>query len=178
MCPTRTPTPRSPSGGLVPSSLRIAPRRRTIPSHFSHPSVTFPAPFACRLSYFRSRSPSLAFPLLSCPSRARCVPFHAPNCESYLFGPYSFLLVARSFAGARLRDRRSLPRSLVRSQGLAEELEDCLRKCECAKRGKDPMECLREKDVPDACLDLQRGLFECRRGQLDMRRRLRGNPGH
>jgi cytochrome c oxidase assembly factor 5 len=61
---------------------------------------------------------------------------------------------------------------------IREELETCVRASACFYSGRTFGECLREKDnkeLPIRCQNLRTLLFECRRGQYDMRNRFRGN---
>mmetsp|Transcript_56225 Transcript_56225/g.132501 ORF Transcript_56225/g.132501 Transcript_56225/m.132501 type:complete len:90 (+) Transcript_56225:161-430(+) len=56
-----------------------------------------------------------------------------------------------------------------------EKLLLCISKSPCADRGGTVKECVSDAHISEECLALRRLLFECRRGQLDNRNRLRGN---
>lgn len=60
-----------------------------------------------------------------------------------------------------------------------EQLIACLKQSPCMTiEGKTFQECLRSKEVEsisDACYAARLSYNECRRGQLDMRKRMRGN---
>ena len=59
-------------------------------------------------------------------------------------------------------------------QEVALNLGDCMAKTSCMKsKGRTLKECLRDGDA-DECDVLRRAYFECKRGQLDMRKRIRG----
>ena len=58
----------------------------------------------------------------------------------------------------------------------ADALKRCMRKTDCCRvEEKTVKECLRI--LPDECVPLRRSYFMCRRGQLDMRSRIRGVGG-
>lgn len=66
--------------------------------------------------------------------------------------------------------------------GMLAEFLDCVERSACAtKEGKTLSECVRGENgavAPSEC-EVKRGnYFACRRGQLDMRSRLRGNKGY
>jgi len=65
-------------------------------------------------------------------------------------------------------------------KGLREDLIKCLQASECCKSGKTVKECLKSdaEGVSEECRALQLNYFECRRGMLDMRNRMRGNRGY
>jgi len=58
---------------------------------------------------------------------------------------------------------------------IKEMLLKCVRKTPCADRGGTVKECLEDPSLPEECASIKRMFFECRRGQLDMRNRIRGN---
>ncbi|KAJ2781138.1 Dephospho-CoA kinase (Dephosphocoenzyme A kinase) (COAE) [Coemansia interrupta] len=65
--------------------------------------------------------------------------------------------------------------------GIREEYIQCLLRSECVfVRRHSVEECIKNKDlasmVPERCQMLRKSLFECKRGLLDMRRRMRGVP--
>mmetsp|Transcript_5149 Transcript_5149/g.8892 ORF Transcript_5149/g.8892 Transcript_5149/m.8892 type:complete len:80 (+) Transcript_5149:56-295(+) len=73
--------------------------------------------------------------------------------------------------------------------GLWEDLMTCIAASECVQsryqNGGEVQsvmkECLKpehENEVPSDCRTLQKAYFNCRRGQLDMRNRFRGNTGY
>jgi cytochrome c oxidase assembly factor 5 len=48
----------------------------------------------------------------------------------------------------------------------------------CVQSGKKVSECLKEKEgLPSECVAFKRAYFECRRGLLDNRNRIRGRKG-
>lgn len=60
---------------------------------------------------------------------------------------------------------------------IAESLLECLRKTACMKQGGAAKECMSAADAPE-CQVLRNTYFECKRGQLDMRNRIRGIKHH
>ncbi|KAJ2712742.1 Dephospho-CoA kinase (Dephosphocoenzyme A kinase) (COAE) [Coemansia spiralis] len=65
--------------------------------------------------------------------------------------------------------------------GIREEYIQCLLRSECVFINRHTVsECARNKDlaatVPNHCHLLRQSLFDCKRGLLDMRRRMRGVP--
>ncbi|XAR50425.1 hypothetical protein NMG60_11004748 [Bertholletia excelsa] len=65
--------------------------------------------------------------------------------------------------------------------GLAMELVKCLSESDCVKvEGRPIKECAKEKSpcIPSECVGLRETLFNCKRGQVDMRARIRGNKGY
>ncbi|KZT36817.1 hypothetical protein SISSUDRAFT_969188, partial [Sistotremastrum suecicum HHB10207 ss-3] len=61
---------------------------------------------------------------------------------------------------------------------LLASLKECLLNSDCVvKNGHLPSECFKSypEQLPDQCHSLRRALFNCKRGQLDMRKRFRGN---
>ena len=61
---------------------------------------------------------------------------------------------------------------------IAESLRDCLLKTECMKRpGTTMKDCLDEEQSPQ-CQVLRNTYFECKRSQLDMRTRIRGQKAY
>ncbi|GLJ22480.1 hypothetical protein SUGI_0423250 [Cryptomeria japonica] len=66
-------------------------------------------------------------------------------------------------------------------KGLAAELVKCLSDSPCVKEEKRSYrECAGEKDpaIPSECVGLRETYFNCKRGQVDMRTRIRGNKGY
>nr|XP_040574627.1 cytochrome c oxidase assembly factor 5-like isoform X2 [Lepeophtheirus salmonis] len=63
-------------------------------------------------------------------------------------------------------------------QSLRVDLKRCLLLSDCCKKkGKTPLECLQNNDVPDECQAFKSAFFECKRSILDMRTRFRGRKG-
>ncbi|KAJ1808571.1 Dephospho-CoA kinase (Dephosphocoenzyme A kinase) (COAE) [Coemansia sp. RSA 2598] len=65
--------------------------------------------------------------------------------------------------------------------GIREEYIKCLLRSECVFIKRHSVEeCIKNKDlehlVPEPCQMLRKSLFECKRGLLDMRKRMRGVP--
>ncbi|KAI7817735.1 cytochrome c oxidase assembly protein PET191-domain-containing protein [Kickxella alabastrina] len=65
--------------------------------------------------------------------------------------------------------------------GIRDEYIQCLLRSECVFIKRHSVdECIRNKDlahlVPEQCKMLGKSLFECKRGLLDMRKRMRGVP--
>ncbi|KAH9963205.1 cytochrome c oxidase assembly protein PET191-domain-containing protein [Russula dissimulans] len=57
-------------------------------------------------------------------------------------------------------------------------LKDCVLHSDCViKQGNLPSECIKHHtdELPEECRSLRLATFECKRGMLDMRKRLRGN---
>lgn len=66
-------------------------------------------------------------------------------------------------------------------KGLAEELVKCVSESECIKiQKKGYKECIGEHppNVAAECVGLRETYFRCKRGQVDMRTRIRGNKGY
>jgi len=66
-------------------------------------------------------------------------------------------------------------------QGLREDLIECVKASPCFQVEGSVRECLKDpsrEDVPEQCKRFRVGYFECRRGWLDMRTRMRGNKGY
>ncbi|XP_027344106.1 mitochondrial protein pet191 homolog [Abrus precatorius] len=66
-------------------------------------------------------------------------------------------------------------------KGLAMELVKCLSESDCVKVEKRSYrECAGEKtpSIPSECVGLRETYFNCKRGQVDMRARIRGNKGY
>ncbi|PON88951.1 Cytochrome c oxidase assembly protein PET [Trema orientale] len=66
-------------------------------------------------------------------------------------------------------------------KGLAMELVKCLGESDCVKVEKRSFrECAGEKSpsIPSECVGLRETYFNCKRGQVDMRARIRGNKGY
>ncbi|KMZ60406.1 Cytochrome c oxidase assembly protein [Zostera marina] len=66
-------------------------------------------------------------------------------------------------------------------KGLAMELVMCLSKTDCVKIENRPFrECAGEKvpSISSECVGLRETYFNCKRGQVDMRARIRGNKGY
>ncbi|KAJ6717387.1 CYTOCHROME C OXIDASE ASSEMBLY FACTOR 5 [Salix purpurea] len=66
-------------------------------------------------------------------------------------------------------------------KGLALELVKCLSESNCVKIENRPYkECAGEKSpaIPSECVGLRETYFNCKRGQVDMRARIRGNKGY
>jgi cytochrome c oxidase assembly factor 5 len=64
---------------------------------------------------------------------------------------------------------------------LVDELAKCIRASPCMAAGKDFHKCVRSTDEAEISAECARirGLYsECKRSQLDMRKRFRGNPGY
>jgi len=61
-------------------------------------------------------------------------------------------------------------------QRLKRDLVECVRTSECYKQGYPWGECFRKKDeLPFDCQQLIQTYYYCKRGQIDMRNRLKGN---
>lgn len=66
-------------------------------------------------------------------------------------------------------------------KGLAMELAKCLTESPCIKEEKRSFkECAKERppSVPSTCVGLRETYFQCKRGQVDMTKRIRGNKGY
>ncbi|KAF8014756.1 hypothetical protein BT93_H0530 [Corymbia citriodora subsp. variegata] len=66
-------------------------------------------------------------------------------------------------------------------KGLAMELVKCLSESDCVKLEKRSYrECAGEKSpsISSECVGLRETYFNCKRGQVDMRARIRGNKGY
>jgi len=57
---------------------------------------------------------------------------------------------------------------------VALSLSDCMSKTPCMQSGKSIKECLKEGGEDGECQVLRNAYFECKRSQLDMRKRIRG----
>ncbi|XP_050365777.1 uncharacterized protein LOC126784358 [Argentina anserina] len=88
----------------------------------------------------------------------------------------------RSPAFRRRMGRRKCEKKEAKScSGLADELVKCLSECDCVKVEKRPVrECAGEKSpsISSECIGLRETYFNCKRGQVDMRNRIRGNKGY
>ncbi|KAJ2356172.1 Dephospho-CoA kinase (Dephosphocoenzyme A kinase) (COAE), partial [Coemansia sp. RSA 2611] len=65
--------------------------------------------------------------------------------------------------------------------GIRDEFIECLLRSECVFINRHSVsECARNKDlastVPNQCHLLRQSLFDCKRGLIDMRKRMRGVP--
>ena len=56
-----------------------------------------------------------------------------------------------------------------------QSLLECLADCDCIAQGKSIKECVTLPVDASGCKELNRAWFECKRGQLDMRKRIKGN---
>ncbi|RAL41436.1 hypothetical protein DM860_010230 [Cuscuta australis] len=66
-------------------------------------------------------------------------------------------------------------------KGLAMELVKCLSESDCVKGQNRPYrECAKETSpcISSECVGLRETYFNCKRGQVDMRARIRGNKGY
>ncbi|XP_019456995.1 PREDICTED: cytochrome c oxidase assembly factor 5 isoform X2 [Lupinus angustifolius] len=66
-------------------------------------------------------------------------------------------------------------------KGLALELVKCLSESDCVKvENRSIRDCAGEKSpsIPSDCVGLRETYFNCKRGQVDMRARIRGNKGY
>ncbi|KAF0852165.1 mitochondrial CIV assembly protein Coa5/Pet191 [Andalucia godoyi] len=64
-------------------------------------------------------------------------------------------------------------------KGIRAELIACLIGTPCGQNGGSPKECLHgHPEAAAACDQLRKMYFECRRGNLDMRKRIRGIDGY
>ncbi|KAF8573283.1 hypothetical protein K439DRAFT_1400475 [Ramaria rubella] len=64
-------------------------------------------------------------------------------------------------------------------ESLLSALKECLLRSDCVRKDKMlPSVCLREHtdDLPLQCKSLRKAVFDCKRSQLDMRKRFRGKP--
>jgi len=64
---------------------------------------------------------------------------------------------------------------------LVASLKECLLRSDCVvKQGLLPSECIKEHydELPIECQAFRQAVFECKRSQLDMRKRFRGVKGH
>ncbi|KJE90810.1 hypothetical protein CAOG_009490 [Capsaspora owczarzaki ATCC 30864] len=66
--------------------------------------------------------------------------------------------------------------------GTRQDFIDCVLSSPCIQEDKRSFrECLAKENqdrVPDYCRQLQQLLFDCKRGMIDMRNRIRGNKGY
>ncbi|KAF1329629.1 Cytochrome c oxidase assembly protein, partial [Globisporangium splendens] len=61
---------------------------------------------------------------------------------------------------------------------MAEALRDCMVTEECMSDGTRTLkQCLKMKEYAHECRGYRQAYFECKRGQLDMRTRIRGPKG-
>ena len=72
--------------------------------------------------------------------------------------------------------------SWLRSTGMASScssqrlaLLECLADSPCVLAGRSIKECMALDDTEDGCSGARQAFFNCRRGQLDMRKRIKGN---
>ncbi|CAI9113796.1 OLC1v1014476C1 [Oldenlandia corymbosa var. corymbosa] len=74
------------------------------------------------------------------------------------------------------------PKKMSKScKGLAMELVKCLSESDCVKvEHRSYRECAKEKSplISSECVGLRETYFNCKRGQVDMRARIRGNKGY
>ncbi|KAH7351601.1 hypothetical protein KP509_19G005300 [Ceratopteris richardii] len=66
-------------------------------------------------------------------------------------------------------------------KGVAMELVKCLSESNCMKIEKKSFrECAKESSpaIPQECIGLRDTYFQCKRNQVDMRSRIRGNKGY
>ncbi|GBG76829.1 hypothetical protein CBR_g23045 [Chara braunii] len=65
-------------------------------------------------------------------------------------------------------------------KGIAVELVRCLSESDCIKvEKKSYRECAGETtSIPERCIGLRDMYYKCKRGQVDMRTRIRGNKGY
>lgn len=59
-------------------------------------------------------------------------------------------------------------------KAIAENLFDCLEGTDCVKDGGKTKDCMRSVEGNQKCGELRKRYFECKRGGLDMRYRIRG----
>ena len=60
---------------------------------------------------------------------------------------------------------------------LRAQLMECVVQSECFRRGDStPQQCVAQLSDPH-CVAIRQALRECKRGQMDMRKRFRGVPG-
>ena len=57
---------------------------------------------------------------------------------------------------------------------IARTLFDCMHETDCVKKGGDIKDCMKSTEGNDQCGEFRRAYFECKRGNLDMRYRIRG----
>mmetsp|Transcript_40173 Transcript_40173/g.128326 ORF Transcript_40173/g.128326 Transcript_40173/m.128326 type:complete len:80 (+) Transcript_40173:224-463(+) len=63
--------------------------------------------------------------------------------------------------------------------GMLDDLVKCLEKTPCVQKDKKNLkECAKDGNIAKECLSVRNGYFLCKRGQLDMRKRIRGNQGY
>ncbi|EKX45409.1 hypothetical protein GUITHDRAFT_108676 [Guillardia theta CCMP2712] len=60
-------------------------------------------------------------------------------------------------------------------KNLKNKLLICISTTPCANRGGTVKQCLQDNELPEDCKKIRQMFFECRRGQMDMRNRIRGN---
>ncbi|OQR86810.1 hypothetical protein ACHHYP_09921 [Achlya hypogyna] len=61
---------------------------------------------------------------------------------------------------------------------MAEQLRDCMVEMECMADGTRTLKtCLKLDDYKHECKEYRYAYFECKRGQIDMRQRIRGPKG-
>lgn len=57
---------------------------------------------------------------------------------------------------------------------IAQTLYDCVKQTECMKNGGDFRACLKDREQTPDCQVFRNAYFECKRGSLDMRNRIKG----
>ncbi|KAF5796582.1 putative cytochrome c oxidase assembly protein PET191 [Helianthus annuus] len=78
-------------------------------------------------------------------------------------------------------DSRGFTQMAKSCKGLAMELVKCLSESDCVKvENRSFRECAKEKSplISSECVGLRETYFNCKRGQVDMRARIRGNKGY
>lgn len=61
-------------------------------------------------------------------------------------------------------------------QNVREDLIECLILTECFKNGGSFQACLKDKSATPDCQGLRLAYFECKKAQVDARKRFRGSP--
>ena len=81
--------------------------------------------------------------------------------------------------GRHTEDEEETERSMSKScSGMLEELLKCVESTECVKKNS-LKQCVKDgKLFPSQCETKKQVYMTCKRGQLDMRSRLRGNKGY
>ncbi len=64
--------------------------------------------------------------------------------------------------------------------GLSEKLLDCVEASRCVNdKGLSIRECLKSREhLDEECKSLMTAFYDCRRGQIDRRARIKGNRGY
>ena len=63
---------------------------------------------------------------------------------------------------------------ILHTNRIAQTLVDCMKKTECVKKGREMRECLKDSGETGECQEFRAAYFNCKRGGLDARSRIRG----